>query len=121
MALQKENGQILRRNRQQFVPNIQHTSQQSPESTESDVPHQKVSPPVSPKVSHQVVLQTTPVVKQEALCPQLDKNTLASFCEAVPVPSRNKREGMPFRDRAQVQPQTMRNPRSGRSIKPVKE
>ena len=75
VALQKENGQILRRNRQQFVPDIQHTSQQSPESTESDVPHQKVSPPVLPKVPHQVLPQATPPVKQEALCPQPDKNT----------------------------------------------
>ena len=119
VALQKENGQILRRNRQQISPDIQPTAQQSPESTESDVPHQKVSPPVLPDVTHQVLSQANPVVKQEALCPQPD-STGTSFCETVPVSSTNRIEGMPSLDRMQVQPETTRTTRSGRSVKPVK-
>ena len=119
-ALQKENGQILRRNRHQISPDIQHTSQQSPESTEFEVPNQKVLPPVLPDVPHQVLLYATPVVKQEALCPQPDRSTGTSLCEAVPVPSTNRTEVRQSPDRTQVQPETTRTTRSGRSVKPVK-
>ena len=79
---------VLRRNRQQISLDIQLAEQLSPENTECDVPHQEMLPPVIPDVPHQML-------PQEVFCPQPDKSTGTSFCEAIPVPSTNRREGMP--------------------------